>query len=226
MSTINTNGDYYNALGLGAAAGNAAEKAKNDSLGQADFLLLMTTQLRNQDPLKPMDNAQMVSQLAQMSTVQGIESLNTTVNGFSNSMTNDQILKGTALVGHQVLVPSAQWSLDGEAGASGLIAAPQAGHLEVSITDANGDVVRTINAQATAAGELPFHWDGNNADGTRMADGKYTISARFTPAGGEASQVQTYVQAPVESVTIGHDGLYLNLKNLGTAPLEQVLRVS
>lgn len=227
MSTINTNADYYNAVGLGAAAGSAVEKSKSDSLGQADFLLLMTTQLQNQDPLKPMDNAQMVSQLAQMSTVQGIETLNTTVNGFSNSMTNDQILKGSALVGHSVLVPSSQWALEGDGnGASGLIAASQAGRLEVTITDANGSVVRTINTQATSAGELPFHWDGTNAEGQQMAAGKYNLSARFTNSNGDASDVQTYIQAPVESVTIGSDGLYLNLKNLGAAPLEQVLRVS
>ena len=226
MSTINTNADYYNALGLGAAAGSAVEKSKSDSLGQADFLLLMTTQLQNQDPLKPMDNAQMVSQLAQMSTVQGIETLNSTVSGFSNSLTNDQILKGSALVGHSVLVPSEQWALESTGGASGLIAAPQAGALAVTITDANGSVVRTINAQASSAGELAFNWDGTNDNGERMAAGKYTLSASFTPSNGSASAVQTYIQAPVESVTIGSDGLYLNLKNLGAAPLEQVLRVS
>ena len=227
MTTINTNADYYNALGLGAAAGSAVEKSKSDSLGQADFLLLMTTQLQNQDPLDPMDNAQMVSQLAQMSTVQGIETLNTTVSGFSNSLTNDQILKGSALVGHSVLVPSNQWALDSDGtGASGLIAAPQAGSLEVTITNANGDVVRTLNSQTSSAGELAFNWDGNNDQGQAMAAGKYTLSARFTPSNGTASDIQTYIQAPVDSVTIGSDGLYLNLKNLGAAPLEQVLRVS
>lgn len=226
MSAINTTADYYNSLGLGAAAGNAAEKAKSDALGQADFLLLMTTQLQNQDPLKPMDNAQMVSQLAQMSTVQGIDTLNSTVNGFSNAMTNDQILKGSALVGHQVLVPSSQWALDSVGDVSGLIAAPQAGNLEVTITDASGNVVRTLNTQASAAGELPFQWDGLNSDGQRMPAGKYSLTARFSGNDGTAADVQTYIQAPVESVTIGSDGLYLNLKNLGAAPLDQVLRVS
>ena len=226
MSAINTSADYYNSLGLGAASGNAAEKAKSDALGQADFLLLMTTQLQNQDPLKPMDNAQMVSQLAQMSTVQGIDTLNSTVNGFSHAMTNDQILKGSALVGHQVLVPSGQWALEGTGAVSGLIAAPQAGNLEVTITDANGDVVRTLTTQASAAGELPFQWDGLNADGQRMPAGKYSLSARFSTNDGTTAAAQTYIQAPVESVTIGSDGLYLNLKNLGAAPLDQVLRVS
>jgi flagellar basal-body rod modification protein FlgD len=226
MSTINTNADFYSSLGLGAAASSAAEKSKSDSLGQADFLLLMTTQLRNQDPLKPMDNAEMVSQLAQMSTVQGIESLNTTVNGFSNSMTNDQILKGTSLVGHEVLVPSAQWALDASGDANGIIAATGPGVLNVEITDANGKVVGTTQATATGAGELAFAWNGMTADGSRLPAGKYSLNAQFAPAGGQAAAVQTYIQAPVDSVTIGSDGLYLNLKNLGTTSLDQVLRVS
>ena len=224
MSAITS--DYYNSLGLGAAAGNAADKAKSDSLGQADFLLLMTTQLKNQDPLKPMDNAQMVSQLAQMSTVQGIEDLNKTVNGFSSSLTNDQILKGTALVGHQVLVPSAQWALDDNAQAKGAIAASGPGQLSVEVTDASGRVVRTLNLSTDSAGELPFHWDGKTDSGEQLVAGKFNLAARFTPAGGTATDVQTYIQAPVESVTIGNDGLYLNLKNLGTTALDQVLRVS
>ena len=224
MSAITS--DYYNSLGLGAAAVNAADKAKSDSLGQADFLLLMTTQLKNQDPLKPMDNAQMVSQLAQMSTVQGIEDLNKTVNGFSSSLTNDQILKGTALVGHQVLVPSAQWALDDNAQAKGAIAASGPGQLSVEVTDASGREVRTLHLSTDSAGELPFHWDGKTDSGEQLVAGKFNLAARFTPAGGTATDVQTYIQAPVESVTIGNDGLYLNLKNLGTTALDQVLRVS
>jgi len=224
MSSISS--EYYNSLGLGAAAGAASEKAKGDSLGQADFLLLMTTQLQNQDPLNPMDNAEMVAQLAQMSTVQGIESLNTTVNSLSSSLANDQILKGATLVGHEVLVPAAEWALDDNASARGVIAASGPGQLTVEVTDGSGRVVRTLNASTERAGELPFQWDGRTDDGQQLAAGKFSISARFTPAGGSPADVQTYVQAPVDSVTIGNDGLYLNLKNLGTTPLDQVLRVS
>ena len=136
MSSISS--EYYNSLGLGAAAGAASEKAKGDSLGQADFLLLMTTQLQNQDPLNPMDNAEMVAQLAQMSTVQGIESLNTTVNSLSSSLANDQILKGATLVGHEVLVPAAEWALDDNASARGVIAASGPGQLTVEVTTLSG----------------------------------------------------------------------------------------
>ncbi len=75
----------------------------------------MTEQLQHQDPLKPMDNTQMVAQMAQMSTVQGITDLNKTVKGFQESMASDQVLRGAALVGHQVLVPSEKLVLEKEA---------------------------------------------------------------------------------------------------------------
>ena len=107
-----TSQDVYSALGLNAPNSNATKK--KNTLDQADFLRLMTEQLQHQDPLKPMDNTQMVAQMAQMSTVQGITDLNKTVKGFQESMASDQVLRGAALVGHQVLVPSEKLVLEKE----------------------------------------------------------------------------------------------------------------
>ncbi|MCF5991032.1 flagellar hook assembly protein FlgD, partial [Xanthomonas perforans] len=103
MSTIGS--DLYKSLGLSTSSTVAK---KEEALGQADFLKLMTEQLQHQDPLKPMENSAFLGQLAQFSTVQGIGDLNTKVSNFSDSMNSDQVLKGAALVGHNVLVPSAQ----------------------------------------------------------------------------------------------------------------------
>ena len=90
-------------------------------------------------------------------------------------------------------------------------------------TDTRG---RTQMTGLHAAGEVAFQWDGTNADGKRMPAGSYTITASHTDSAGAQSKLNTYVQAAVESVTVGSDGLYLNLKGLGTAPLDYVLRVS
>jgi flagellar basal-body rod modification protein FlgD len=223
MSSINGS-DLFGALGL--TAQKAATAKKNDALDQADFLRLMTTQLQHQDPTKPMDNSQMVAQMAQLSTVQGITDLNTTVSGFQQSMSSDQILRGAALVGHEVLVPSAKWVLESEGSTNGTVAAPSAGYVTVDITDANGNNVNQISVPANAAGEVTFQWDGTNADGKRMPPGSYTISASHTDTSGAQKTLSTYVQAPVESVTVGSDGLYLNLKGLGSAPIDYVLRIS
>ncbi len=223
MSTgVNT--DLYGSLGLTAPQTNSTKK--KDTLDQADFMRLMTTQLQHQDPLKPMDNSQMVAQMAQLSTVQGITDLNNTVKGFQNSMSSDQILRGAALVGHEVLVPSTKLSLEAEGGTSGTVAAPSAGTITIDITDANGVKVDQLSVPASAAGEVAFEWDGTDANGKRMPPGSYTITATHTDASGAQSKLNTYVQAEVESVTVGSDGLYLNLKGLGTAPLDYVLRIS
>jgi len=223
MSTIAS--DIYKSLGL-TSDSSSSTKSKEASLGQADFLRLMTEQLQHQDPLKPMENSEFLGQLAQFSTVQGITDLNTSVNSFSNSMSSDQVLRGAQLVGHQVLVPSAKLALEDTGSVSGVVAAPSAGTVNFDITDANGQKVKTISVQADAAGEVAFDWDGTDANGNRLAAGSYGITATHTDTSGANSTISTYVQAPVESVTVGSDGLYLNLKGLGTAPINYVLRVS
>jgi len=216
--------DIYSALGLNAP--NSDTSKKKSTLDQADFMRLMTEQLRHQDPLKPMDNTQMVAQMAQLSQVQGITDLNNTVKGFQDSMSSDQILRGAALVGHEVLVPSEKLALEKEGDVTGMVAAPGAGFVTVDITDANGVKVNQISVEAKASGEVTFDWDGKDANGNRMAEGTYTIAASHTDTAGTKTKLNTYVQAPVESVTVGTDGLYLNLKGLGTAPIDYVLRIS
>jgi len=223
-SSVGASSDIYSALGL--TAPNSDTSTKKSTLDQADFLRLMTEQLQHQDPLKPMDNSQMVAQMAQLSQVQGITDLNTTVKGFQESMSSDQILRGAALVGHEVLVPSTTLPLEAEGDVTGMVAAPGAGYVTVDITDANGVKVNQISVEAKAAGEVTFDWDGKDANGNRMAAGTYTITAAHTDTAGAKTTLNTYVQAPVESVTVGSDGLYLNLKGLGTAPIDYVLRVS
>ncbi|HVJ38727.1 MAG TPA: flagellar hook capping FlgD N-terminal domain-containing protein [Stenotrophomonas sp.] len=223
MSTIAS--DIYKSLGV-TSDSSSTTKSKEASLGQADFLRLMTEQLQHQDPLKPMENSAFLGQLAQFSTVQGITDLNTSVNSFSTAMSSDQVLRGAQLVGHEVLVPSANMALDDTGSVSGVVAAPSAGTVNFDITDANGQKIKTLSVQADKAGEVAFGWDGTDANGNRLAAGTYGITATHTDSSGTDSKLSTYVQAPVESVTVGSDGLYLNLKGLGTAPIDYVLRVS
>ncbi|UNK43980.1 flagellar hook assembly protein FlgD [Luteimonas sp. S4-F44] len=222
MSTIS--GDIANSLGLGGG-GQAADK-KDAALGQADFLRLMTEQLKHQDPLKPMENSAFLGQLAQFSTVQGIQDLNSSVDGFANAMASDQLLRGASLVGRDVVLPSAKLALPSEGSATGLVAAPSTGIVNFDVTDANGQVVHQFSVPATAAGEVAFAWDGTDAAGNRLPAGTYGIAARHLASSGEASVLSTYVRARVDSVSVGSDGLYLDLDGLGTAPIGYVLRVN
>ncbi len=223
MSTIAS--DIYSSLGLSGAGGTSAPK-KEESLGQADFLRLMTEQLQHQDPLKPMENSAFLGQLAQFSAVQGIQDLNSQVQNFSSALGNDQVLRGAALVGHQVLVPSSKLALGAEGGASGVVAAPGAGTVTFTISDANGQKVHEFSVAASKAGEVAFNWDGTDALGDRLPAGSYGVSATHTAADGTTGKVDTYVKGTVDSVTVGSDGLYLDLPGLGTVPLDYVLRVS
>ena len=220
MSTIAS--DIQSSLGLAPATASR----KQDAMGQADFLRLMTEQLKHQDPLKPMENSAFLGQLAQFSTVQGIESLNSRVDAFAAAMGSDQVLRGASLVGHQVLVPSTRMALGETGGTEGAVAAPDAGSVQFTVTDATGRTVHEFSVPAARAGEVAFAWDGTDAGGQRLPAGSYGISARHTGPDGTASAVDTYVRGTVESVTVGSDGLFLDLPGLGTVPLDYVLRIS
>ncbi|WOS38930.1 flagellar hook capping FlgD N-terminal domain-containing protein [Xanthomonas rydalmerensis] len=225
MTSVTSSTDTtYSNLGLSASSNTSTTSGK--ALQQADFLKLMTEQLQHQDPLKPMDNSQMVAQMAQLSTVQGIGDLNKTVTALSSSMSTDQVLRGANLIGHKVLVPSASLPLGAEGSTGGLVAAKDAGVVDVTVSDANGQPIKKISLTADKAGQLDFAWDGTDASGKRMPAGSYSITAGQTDAKGNQLSLSTYVQAPVESAIIGSDGIYLDLTGLGTTPLTNVLRVS
>ena len=212
------------ATSLGANATGSDTKKKADSLGQADFLRLMTEQLQHQDPLNPMQNSEFLGQLAQFSTVQGIQGLQSSMDGFSSSLATDQMLRGASLVGRNVLVPSAKMSLGAEGGVNGVVAAPDSGTVTFDVTDANGQSVRKFTVQAEKAGEVSFEWDGKDADGKRLPAGTYGVTASYG-TGETKKDLSTYVEARVDSVTVGSDGVFLDLAGLGTAPMDYVLRI-
>ena len=219
MTTISDFAATYGATGTTGDTGK-----KSDSLGQADFLRLMTEQLQHQDPLNPMQNSEFLGQLAQFSTVQGIQGLQSSLDGLGTSLATDQMLRGASLVGRTVLVPSAKMALEGEGSVKGVVAAPDAGTVTFDITDANGQSVRKITVTAEKAGEVAFEWDGKDADGNRLAAGTYGVTA--TIGSGETKKdLSTYVESRVDSVTVGSDGVFLDLAGLGTAPLDYVLRI-
>ena len=216
MTTINTNSDAYSALGL-----NVPQQQRSKSLGQADFLRLMTEQLKNQDPLKPLDNNQFLGQLAQFSTVQGIDKMQNAMESVASVMESDQALRAASLVGHNALIEAS--TLDVEAGASvnGEVTAPSAGPIQFEIVDASGARVRTMRVDATGKGALGFQWDGKNDAGQSVGAGRYTIKA----TAGSNDALTVSVSAKVDSVSIGADGLVLNLAHLGSHPLSSIRRI-
>jgi flagellar basal-body rod modification protein FlgD len=209
----------YAGLGLDTQA-----PARNSSLGQADFLRLMTEQLKNQDPLKPLDNAQFLGQLAQFSTVQGIDKMQNAMGAVASVMESDQALRAAALVGHDALIETSTLDLAAGTPVDGEVVAPSSGPITFEVVDANGNTVRTMTVQATNAGPTPFHWDGKTDGGDVAGAGRYTI--RATSGNGDNVQdLDVAVEANVDSVSIGADGLVLNLAGLGSHPLSSIRRI-
>lgn len=144
---------------------------------QNRFLMLLTTQLKMQDPLNPMDNAQVTSQLAQISTVDGISKLNSTLEKLTSSSADSQHLQAAALVGHAVLVEGSNLQMINGKSMGGVELTVPADRVTVSIKDAKGILVKEIDLGDAEAGITQFVWDGTDTSGTAVAeDGKYSFT--------------------------------------------------
>ncbi|MHB8913113.1 MAG: flagellar hook assembly protein FlgD [Lysobacter sp.] len=221
MSTItsNTGDNTFASLGL-----QTQPAARSSSLGQADFLRLMTEQLKNQDPLKPLDNAQFLGQLAQFSTVQGIDKMQNAMEAVASVMESDQTLRAAGLVGREALVEVSSVELEAGASVKGEVTAPSAGPITFEIVDAGGTRVRQMTVDATVEGNTAFQWDGRNDNGQAAAAGRYTIRA-VSGGGDNPETLAVRVAARVDSVSIEPTGLVLNLAGLGSHPLSAIRRI-
>lgn len=194
-----------------ALAALESTTTKKSSEIQTDFLSLLVTQLKNQDPLNPLDNAQMTSQLAQINTVNGIEKLNTTLQSLLSNYTNTQNMQAANLVGHTVLTPGSKLSLGSQGAIGGLTLDSAADSVIVTIKDANGNQVNTVDLGTLAAGTNNFGWDGKDSSGTALAQGSgYTFSVKASK--GSTAVTATALQAgTVNAVTLDSDGMKLDL---------------
>jgi flagellar basal-body rod modification protein FlgD len=203
------------------------EQRSRGDLGQDDFLKLMITQFRNQDPFKPMDNGQFLGQLAQFSTVNGIESLNGSFAGLSASMQNDQALQAANLVGHNVLALTDIGYLDDGGSISGAVElGSTASNVQIDISNRNGELVQRLNLGEQQPGLVRFNWDGRDSNGD-LADGDhYMVTARVV-RGVNTESVATLLESKIESVSLGlfGQGMTLNLPGGDTLPLSLVRRI-
>jgi flagellar basal-body rod modification protein FlgD len=188
------------------------------------FLTLLVTQMKNQDPLNPLDNAQVTSQLAQINTVKGLEKLNDSFAGVAAQLDAGQALQAAALVGHDVLVNGNRLAL-GANGAPGAAAlSTRADQVVISVKDAAGAVVRRIELGAQPAGIAEFTWDGKNDSGAAMPAGNYTFEATAV-ANGQTAAAQTMERGRVEGLTRTTNGFMLSLAGLGEVLLSDIQRI-
>jgi flagellar basal-body rod modification protein FlgD len=211
------------------SSGTAAAAAAPGTLGGTDFLTLMLAQLQNQDPTSPVDSNTFLTQLAQLSEVQGITSLNTNFSTLSNSLTSNQALQASSLLGHQAMVNSSTATLTAGATVTGAVNVPQTtSQVTLSISDSSGALVSQINLGAQPAGLANFSWNGTMGNGSQAPAGTYTLTAQYAGATSGSTAATTLVNGTVESVSMGagSTGLTLNVSGVGSVPFSSVQQIS
>jgi flagellar basal-body rod modification protein FlgD len=215
---------------------NTKKPASTDSVS-ADtdkFMTLLVTQLQNQDPLNPMDNAQMTSQLAQLQTVTGVNKLNTTLESLKSSYQSSEAMQATSLIGHGVLVAGSGVTLASGKAVLGVELGSDADNLKVVISDAKGNEVETMDLGAQKAGVLPLAWNGvpdptkldSSGKPIALADGNYTFKVVATRGGANLTDAKGLSFDSVASVTTNStDGVKVNLSGKGTLTLADIKEV-
>jgi len=202
-----------------------AEKEETD---QDMFLKLMLAQLENQDPLKPQDGTEFLSQMAQFSTVEGIGNLNKGIDELNGLYRSNQALQATALVGRDVLVSGNVGYLDATNKLSGVIHPDgiSATDVLVTIKDASGQIVRQVNVGSVSSDDEPFEWDGTDQNGQRLPVGAYTMDITGRVA-GDVESMRTSMYANVNSVSIVNNNgdMLLNLNGLGQISSNSIQQV-
>ena len=224
MATVNNtstaNGIDYSTYNVQT---NTAKSNAQDI--QDRFLKLLTTQLKTQDPSNPMDNAQMTSQMAQISTVSGLENVNASVKTLTDNQNASQSLLATLMIGRSALVNSGSVNLASGA-AKAVVDFPQSvTEATVTISNSSGTVLNEMKLGAQKTGQLTLNWDGKNAQGAVMADGDYAISIK---ASNGATAVDARVLSPtrISSVAIdkGVASLVLdNGKKMSMSDIAQII---
>ncbi len=201
-------------------SGASSAVTANDA-GSADrFLKLLVAQMQNQDPLNPMDNAQVTSQMAQINTVDGISKLNTTVQGLNSQFVQLQALQGASLVGRDVTVPGNRLAVAGGVGAGEFELAATSDQVKLEVLNAAGRVVDTQDLGALSAGRHDFAWNaGTHTDGEAL---QFRITAT---TGAAPVTVTPLMYDHVNAVSAGGDSLTLELERSGTVAYSAIKTV-
>ena len=212
------------ATSLSTATGTASASSitgANEAGSQDRFLKLLVTQLKNQDPLSPMDNAQLTSQIAQINTVSGIATLNTSVQQLSSQFLQMQSLQGAALVGKDVIVPGNKLDIAAGSGQGGFELASAADAVKVEVLSPAGRVVDTLNLGAQSTGMHSFDWASGNYDANSGLSFRVTATS-----GSTALSTTALMRDKVDAVSTGNDGLMLELDRAGTVAYSTVKAIN
>ncbi|MDG2533728.1 flagellar hook capping FlgD N-terminal domain-containing protein [Sphingomonas sp. HITSZ_GF] len=192
----------------------------------SDFLALMTAQLKNQDPFEPVDNSQMVAQMAQFSSLSGITEMSSTLKTIASQLSTTSLNDAIGYVGKTVLVEGSTAYPRTSGGLAGAVAlADDATNVTVTIKDADGNTLKTIEMGAQDSGAVAWEWDGTTDSGEAAGDGPFTVSTIATDGTGNVSSAPL-VWAPVSAVSMGSDGKpVLSVTGVGNITTDAIWQV-
>ncbi len=218
--------DVLSGLGLRSVQESQSKTSDTNKLSSENFMELLIAQIQNQDPMKPMDNAEFLSQIATINQVSGIQELKTSFDDLGKSLVSNQALQAAGLIGHEVLAPTGLGVLQQGGAIRGSLELPSASpQVAVTIYDNAGVAIRRLELGSQAAGDVAFKWDGLRDDGTYAAPGTYLISAE-AEFSGKNEAVEAFVANQVSGVTLGSSGgLLLDLSGVGLMDFNQVKQI-
>jgi flagellar basal-body rod modification protein FlgD len=222
QSSTQSAADIFSNLGLGQKSGTAAGSME---AVEDRFLTLLVTQIRNQDPLNPMDNAQMTSQIAQINTVNGIEKLNAAIDKLVGYFQGGQAMQAAGMIGKHVLVAGNDLALTNAGGIAGYNLAGPADAVKVTIKDGNGLVMQTLDlGKVDEAGTGNFYWDGKTATGAAAAPGTYTFEIA-AKRGSDDVKAEALAVGTVNAVTRTSNGFELDLGERGGYRFDDIRQI-
>ncbi len=222
MTTVQNNAALSAFLNAGQTSSTSG--TSDVSAIQNQFLSMLVAQMKNQDPLNPMDNAQVTSQMAQLSTVQGISDLNTSMQALADSLGSGQLSQAANLIGHGVLVPGNSVSPTAGYNVIGVTLPNSADQLTVTIQDASGQTVRTMNLGSQSYGDHLFSWDGLTDSGSQAASGAYTFNINAVQ-GGNAIDATALSVGQVDGVLRNGADIQLQVDSVGAVNYADVRQI-
>lgn len=226
MSITNTAAAQGPSETLLNAVNPKAKSSKDSVTAESDkFMTLLVTQLKNQDPMNPLDNAAVTSQFAQLSTVTGVNKLNDTLESLKASYKSSESLQATSMINHGILSAGKTINVSQGKGIYGVDLATPADSVDVQIFSPSGKLVKSLALGSSEAGSVPIAWDGKMDDGATAPDGKYSFTMT-AKRGGEVLKDATGLSYNViQSVSTGSAGVKLNLPSGAQLTMDDIKQI-
>lgn len=200
---------------------------KSKELGQDDFIELMITQIRNQDPFEPLQSGEFIGQLAQFGTVSGIDELNNVVSDLATALVSNQTLQAANLIGKNALVPTDSIQFEeGVPSRAALSTDAAASNVNVTIFDSTGNLIKTLPLGVVNSGLNEFQWDGTDTNGNSVAPGEYYFSAVGTQ-GQDNVAFDTFAYKQIQSISLGDrtSSIFLNIADGTELKISEILKL-